>query len=514
MTLQRVSDAISKAIFEVILQAYERVAHDSVALSRVWPGQRIPASQYSNPWSPTNPSGTQAATENISKLVDPIPLLSDTYQTSGRRVEEAYGQVVTFARGRLHDPADAEAMPMLQGDAAQPKIAEAEAAAAADAMLRFAKEVSDTIEVNVATPDGRRETSLALTSTARDTNTLSVRYANLLAHLSALRAIQQRSSPAEGQTLQAEVDRLQGETARLHEKLQGMNTDTSGNVTPVESLGTGPSRDDSDDATPPSITTAFSQARKKFEISELASVQPLDPAYHASYVTPDDWADKDAAAGWPFIGRIPVQADGATLSLSLRFSRVDIIRPWFLMSLFDLPDWEMSSGSVEPGSLSTGHAENNDGTFALLPQSMIVTRDIIAVDAAGATLFSAPDLQILAWVSKVMPYSPPALSSAASGSVLVTNRGAFTSRFAVAWQEGGRESTSKSGNLLALAAKSVRIPAQAKDISVTVEVMTALPPLETWKTVATLQFDRPVRKCYELSGTTFGAKFVEVACAG
>ena len=98
-------------------------------------------------------------------------------------------------------------------------------------MLRFAQEVSDTVEVKVATPDGKRETSLALTSTARDTNTLSVRYANQLAHLSALRAIQQRSSPAEGQTLQPEVDRLEGETAGLHEKLQGLNTGASGYVT-------------------------------------------------------------------------------------------------------------------------------------------------------------------------------------------------------------------------------------------------------------------------------------------
>ena len=514
MTLERVSDAISKTIFEVILQAYEKAANNSVVVSRVWPGQRIPASQYSNPWSPTNPNGTPAVTENTSKLVDPIPLLSDTYQTSGRKVEDAYGQVVTFARGRLHDPANAEAAPMLRRDAAQPKIAAAEAAAAAGAMLRFAQEVSDTVEVKVATPDGKRETSLALTSTARDTNTLSVRYANQLAHLSALRAIQQRSSPAEGQTLQPEVDRLEGETAGLHEKLQGLNTGASGYVTSFESRRTGSSRDDSDDAAPPSITTAFSQARKKFEMSELASVQALEPPYHASYVTPDDWADKDAAAGWPFIGEIAVQGGGETIFLSLRFSRVDIIRPWFLMSLFDLPDWEMSNGSIEPGSLSNGQAENNHGTFALLPQSMIVTRDIIAVDASGATLFQAPDLQILAWVNKVMPYSPPALSSAASGSVLVTNRGAFTSRFTVAWQEGGRESTSKSGNLLALAAASIRIPAQAKDISVTVEVMTALPPLETWKTVATLQFDRPVRKCYELSGATFDAKFVEVPCAG
>jgi hypothetical protein len=494
-------DAVRDAIFEVILPAYENSTTASVVMSRVWPGQPISESQYGSPWSPTNPGGKQIVTENISKLVDAIPNIAAFYTTSGRGVEDQYGRLLTFARQR----------PRAGGQSRVTMVDRTQAAAATSAMLRFATEVSNTVTANIQTPDGKPATGIALSQAAQVTNEASVKHANTLAHLFALRAIGERLPPADKLALQNEVTRLEAEAAKPPSDVPAPGVGTSESVAPANRPTRSPTiaRDAS-----PSIDSALVEARKKFEISKMASLlDPLGQPYHPSYLTPDDWTSKDASREWPFI-RFPITNDGASIALSLRFARVDIIRPWFLMSLFDLPDWDMSAGATPPGSLSTGQAENNAGSFALLPQSMIVTRDILAVDPAGAPLFEAPGLQILAWVNKVMPYSPPALTGAAPGSILVTNRGAFIARFAVAWQQGPSPSTSSSGNFPALAAKSISIPAQAKNISVTVEIMTLPAPFETWKTAATLRFDGPVRKCYEVTGTTVSTGFAEVACAG
>jgi hypothetical protein len=476
--------AIRDAIFSEVLSGYHYESEKFIFLSRVWPGQPISESQYSGPWSPTNPSGKQAVTETLSRFVDPIPNFSSNYSPSGRKVEEEYSGVLGSAR-------------QFGGGPGQLPTRGIQTASVVGARRRFASEVSDRVETEVETPDGRVIRTFALAQTAQSRNNLDIKYANQVAQLSTVRAIQQRSVPAEGQDLHTEVARLESNLLAL-----GRARNSSQNA--LDGLQEAQLNDEF------YVARAFYKASNIFKISELSSLSNPGLNYHPSYLSPDTWTDKDSSSDWPFI-KIPF--DGG--SLSLTFSRVDIVRPWFLMSLFDLPDWQVSPGSGGPGSLSNGDTMNNDGSFALLPVSMIVARDISAVDSSGATSFRAPGLQILAWVNKIMPYSPPLLPrpSEDSGSVLVTNRGAFISRFSVAWARGGRPATRQSGNFPVLAAKSISIPAEAKNISITIEVMTSLLP-ETWQTLATREFDRPVRKCFELTGTIFDVKFTEVVCAG
>ncbi|NEQ82117.1 MAG: hypothetical protein F6K26_18235 [Moorea sp. SIO2I5] len=151
------------------------------------------------------------------------------------------------------------------------------------------------------------------------------------------------------------------------------------------------------------VIRVFHQARRVFETSSLSSLR--DPAilYHPSYAIPDNWVEQKASESWYSIVN-PIQVNNSPANLSLKYSRVDIERPWLMMSLFDLPNWLLPNGE---GSLSNGKINGNQGSFPLLPVSMIVTRDIMVVDAYGKSLYQDKGLQILAFINKVMPFSPP-----------------------------------------------------------------------------------------------------------
>ena len=93
------------------------------------------------------------------------------------------------------------------------------------------------------------------------------------------------------------------------------------------------------------------------------------------------------------------------------------------------------------------------------------------------------------------------------------NNGAFVLRFAVAWQQNGQVTKNESGSVPVLAAQSISIPPEARDVSIKIEIMTFPSPIETWKTIATYDFDTPVKKCYEVSGATWSPTLEEILCA-
>jgi len=400
--------SIKDAIFDVILAAYEEPSDSQqllnecgVFLSRVWPGQSISESQYSNAWSPTNPTGKQAVTEDLSKLVDSIPNFSNTYSTSGRGVEEEYGQVVSFAHLKFcaqdYKSSQIGHAHAGLGEASDSSLEDVfnlgrEVLSALGLPSLLTKEILDRVETAVKAPNGKIIKIITLTQTARDRNNLVIEYANQSALLKAIRAILPRSTPAEKQTLQIKMKQVEASIAKGQENLRALQPQVASSLKTESSIKASPS-----------VNTAFYQAQMMFKRSELSSLRNPGLQYHPSYLSPDNWAEMKVSADWPFI-TIPIQSGDSRIQLSLRFSRVDIIRPWFLMSLFELPDWEMPQG---PGSLSNGEIEDNQGSFSLLPVSMIVTRDIKAVDDSGTTLFQVPGLQILAWVSQIMPFSPP-----------------------------------------------------------------------------------------------------------
>jgi hypothetical protein len=151
------------------------------------------------------------------------------------------------------------------------------------------------------------------------------------------------------------------------------------------------------------LTSALQQARRLFETSSLASLRDPSIQYHPSYAIPDNWAEQNASGNWSSVVQT-IQVDNSSVKLSLKYLSVNIIRHWFMISLFDLPSWTLPSGV---GSLSSGKIDSNQGSFPLLPLSIIMVRDIMAVDASGNTLYQDIELQLIAFVNKVMPFSPP-----------------------------------------------------------------------------------------------------------
>jgi hypothetical protein len=112
-----------------------------------------------------------------------------------------------------------------------------------------------------------------------------------------------------------------------------------------------------------------------------------------------------------------------------------------------------------------------------------------------------------------VPFSPK-ITRQPAGSIQVENSGGFVARFSVEWSEGNNRRSQNSNNFPVLAAKEIAIPVNSAKIVVKIEIMTAPRPFETWKTVATYQFDKPVTKRYRLSGITLNPVVRETSSAG
>ena len=395
-----VESAVKAAIYDVVLNAYVESSDGlapayppGVLLSSVWPPQPIDEQQYGNAWSPMNPTGWAAATENLSKLADRIPTSSNIYTWSLRGVEDEYGQMLDFARANR-----APQGPAALAFAARTRtaaVAGANETVASDELpAAVAAELAERVQKKVRGPDGKEVDAVMLTETAQHRNELAVTYANEAAHLAAVRSLQQKVSPASAGALESEARSALARATTVFRQFRSLVPPGQGAADAVGATG------DRADA----IDKAFYQAGKTFTASQLASTANPGLFYHPSYFSPENWTSPDVAKDWPTI-HTDVAVDGGKVRLSLAFSRVDITRPWLLMSLFGLPDWHVLKG---PGSISDGKTLGNAGSLGLMPQSIIVSRNVLATAANGDAVYRATGLQILAWLSNAVPFSPPA----------------------------------------------------------------------------------------------------------
>lgn len=129
--------------------------------------------------------------------------------------------------------------------------------------------------------------------------------------------------------------------------------------------------------------------------------------------------------------QLPIKPPSTTggFSISFKYCRVDIDRAWFKLALLSTKNWYMFGTMA--GDYSTGTDKNNSGMFPLLPTSFIAIRDLKITanwsqedrqNLTKATAFGFFDihdstlnsntlevkgLQILGWISKLMPQLPP-----------------------------------------------------------------------------------------------------------
>jgi hypothetical protein len=142
-----------------------------------------------------------------------------------------------------------------------------------------------------------------------------------------------------------------------------------------------------------------------------------------------------------------LSADTSNLTISFRFGRVEIRNRWLNQALFSLNGWSVAGRT--PGGYSDGTVTTNAGVFPLLRTAFIVVRDVrisanwghtdlsIASQATSVnasvgwgpfslsgnysntsssrkfnssfdgTTLTVPGIQIMAWLSSVVPFSPP-----------------------------------------------------------------------------------------------------------
>jgi hypothetical protein len=146
--------------------------------------------------------------------------------------------------------------------------------------------------------------------------------------------------------------------------------------------------------------------------------------------------------------RQPIAQESSDIRVRFRFARINIRRPWLDTSLFSIGGWAMAGR--RRNDLSTGSLIGNTGIFPLLPSSIIIARDLqIAATwsqsdasfirerlhqqdlafgpfalaghyrrpgAKAATVthatfdgvnIIAPGLQVIGWMSKLVPACPP-----------------------------------------------------------------------------------------------------------
>jgi hypothetical protein len=106
---------------------------------------------------------------------------------------------------------------------------------------------------------------------------------------------------------------------------------------------------------------------------------------------------------------------------------------------------------------------------------------------------------------------PPAQTvDAPAGAIWVKNSGGFVATFSVQYEQDGQLQLVEEQNFTTGVAKSIVVPPDATRISVVMKIAVFI---QTWSTVATYDFDKPVKKCFELSGTTLSPTCHEIACA-
>lgn len=93
------------------------------------------------------------------------------------------------------------------------------------------------------------------------------------------------------------------------------------------------------------------------------------------------------------------------------------------------------------------------------------------------------------------------------GSITVRNTGGYIAKFKVTFTLNGQRIVKESGSFTAGVNKQVEIPAGSTDIQVE-----ALAEwfISSWTTIFTVGFDTPVRKNYEVYGTTLNTKWKEI----
>jgi hypothetical protein len=420
---------LTRAVYDLISDSFtiapagsQVVANSATTmLSLCVPGLPLEASEFADPWSPTNTDGSLVSAENFALLVDAIPQLSATYLPNGQSIDALYGHVVyaDTVTGRVV-PSGSTDVPRRSATAAlgvakPPTRSESppRALGAADLATMRRKLVTQLspergraqhllfTERSMGLPQGRSFAGLVESSV----------YSN---HLEKREAHEQAVARYVAQQLQTDASdpNSRKRWSALASQLQAQIVAT---------------RDALREATPPeldralyethaavtqndSVAALFQTARLNYELSKLGSAFGPGSHWHFCAASPQKWHESDASyievdvtteralpanpasrlkevgalgpAGlgiWSLgaqkaLRRETLSAQTKRIRIRFKYARVGVRRPWLDASLFSLANWSMAGRTRH--QLSTGSLSRNEGLFPLLPTALIVARDL------------------------------------------------------------------------------------------------------------------------------------------
>ncbi|TPQ18832.1 hypothetical protein [Streptomyces sporangiiformans] len=414
------------------------------------PGNPIDPAQFANPWSPTNPNGSIATAENFATLVDPVPVLSPGYAPSGASIDGLYGEIVRAnVKPPPPDPAGEEAynkaFNLLYVDGqdfdenGQPIIVKVDSPLYRNyknKMLAYTAALTsyltNYLQYDLSKPeDARKWAVLAPVLQAP----VDMAYRDLQA---ARPGVVENAVATLGQYQQSTLANIFARARQTYEQTRKGSLSSPGLFWHACEAFPGNWFTESGAANFASQTIQSSRIR----INESSRFSRYGAGGGVNFGL---W--RVGAAGSSERRQYDLSTSTSNITISFRYGRVEVRRRWLDTALASLHGW--STAGRRPGDYSTGQVDKNEGVFPLLTTSFIVARDIkisgnwstsdlqfaSQATSAGAsvgwgpfslsgsysnssstrrfastfdgTTITVPGAQIIAWLSSVVPYSPP-----------------------------------------------------------------------------------------------------------
>ncbi|GAB3646514.1 hypothetical protein GCM10028791_06860 [Echinicola sediminis] len=348
-----------------------------------WPPETLDDSQYANPWTANHPNGLMSSTENISRLVNPIPLFSKNFTPSSNSIEDVYGDLILSAR-----PLDSS---LEMVSASERRVSPFHTLQENDKELAknsIQKKINDKKDLLLSREresllELERKLSLDMAAKIISGNPASTIPESMKASLSDIRKkLSARHEKAVSRTYTARI--------RQHPKIKNKST----NLFLEES---------SNGDTVPLIVKVLHNANTLFGTTSVSSVNNPSTSYHPSYLTPYNFADKDMVKNWPVMDTVLKDSHQNNVKVSFSYTRADITRPWLLGYLLSMNGWAINGQS--PGWLSNGNKDQNPGIFPLLPVSLLLCRNMKII--GSSTSYVVNGLQVIARCCQLTPKMAP-----------------------------------------------------------------------------------------------------------
>jgi len=203
----------------------------------------------------------------------------------------------------------------------------------------------------------------------------------------------------------------------------------------------------------PADDFVISESKMSYEVNVFSGMDGIPGNWRPVYAVPEDWHSADDSrfkrltidltvnkpstlleviAGdeefkWIVDGHKikELNIDTHIESIEMKYMLVGLRRPWLNPSIFQMGNWYFSG--EDPGFCSSGSITDNDGILPVIPSGIIIGKEIsinaswhkddqtiidrhkVSGNALSLGPFSVSDnhtIQIIGWISEVVPFSP------------------------------------------------------------------------------------------------------------